>query len=107
MIHLSNDPTQAKGWFFGPWNSGVPVPIGFANAGIREPHYHQQMYEIYLVARGSSIIRVNDQVITLEAGDAIAVEPNETHTFLDHSDDYLHFVVQAPFVQGDKVNTDS
>ena len=107
MIHLSNDTTQAKGWFFGPWNSSVPIPVGFANAGIQELHYHQEMYEIYLVARGTSTIRVNDQTITLQAGDALAVEPTEAHTFLAHSDDYLHFVIQAPFVVHDKINLDS
>ena len=32
----------------------------------------------------------------------LIVEPGETHTFIDSSDDYLHFVIQAPFVKGDK-----
>ena len=31
----------------------------------------------------------------------LIVEPGETHTFIDSSDDYLHFVIQAPFVKGD------
>jgi hypothetical protein len=32
----------------------------------------------------------------------LIVEPGETHTFIDSSDDYLHFVIQAPFVKDDK-----
>lgn len=39
---------------------------------------------------------------SLQAGDLLVVEPGELHTFVDSSDDYLHFVVQAPFVNGDK-----
>jgi hypothetical protein len=37
-------------------------------------------------------------------GDMLVVEPGESHTFVGSSPDYLHFVVQAPFVTGDKVD---
>jgi hypothetical protein len=40
--------------------------------------------------------------VGLQAGDLLVVEPGEVHTFVDSSDDDLHFVVQAPFVEGDK-----
>ena len=102
MIHATIDPTQPKGWFLGPWNSAVPIPIGYANQGINEKHYHAQMYEVYLVAMGSSHVQVDDQEIALTAGDMLVVAPNEVHTFLDSSPDYLHFVLQAPFVAHDK-----
>lgn len=36
------------------------------------------------------------ETLTLEAGDVVAVEPGEAHTFLESSPDYLHFVVQVP-----------
>ncbi|MEM7112763.1 MAG: cupin domain-containing protein [Chloroflexota bacterium] len=103
MRLFSPDKEAAKGWFCGPWNSGVPVPIGYANEGIDLVHYHEKMYEIYLVAQGQSVIMIDDVEITLNAGDALVVEPNEVHTFISSSDDYLHFVVHAPFVKGDKV----
>jgi hypothetical protein len=32
----------------------------------------------------------------------LVVEPGEVHTFTASSEDYLHFVVQAPFVAGDR-----
>ena len=102
MIHHSAD-RQAKGWFFGPWNSLVPVSVGYANEGIDLLHYHEHMYEIYLVAQGSSTIIVNNREIHLKQGDAVALEPNEVHTFIESSEDYFHFVVQAPFIKGDKV----
>ena len=102
MIHLMNDELQRKGWLVGPWNSTVPVPIGYATAGVDEKHYHAQMYEIYLIAQGKSTIALNGQEVTLEAGQVFIVEPGEVHTFSHSTDDYLHFVIQVPFVTGDK-----
>jgi quercetin dioxygenase-like cupin family protein len=102
MIHLTPDPTHPKGWFTGPWNSAVPVAIGYANEGINLSHYHAQMYEIYLVAQGESVAIVNEQRITLKAKDVLVVEPGEVHTFVDSTDDYFHFVIQTPFIPSDK-----
>jgi mannose-6-phosphate isomerase-like protein (cupin superfamily) len=61
-----------------------------------------EMYEIYLVARGESTAMVDGEAVVLRAGDLLVVEPGEVHTFVTSSEDYLHFVVQAPFVAGDK-----
>ena len=57
--------------------------------------------EIYLVARGTSSIRVEHETVELREGDALIVEPGEAHTFLDSSGDYLHFVIHAPAVAGE------
>lgn len=102
MIFSAIDRAQAKGWLVGPWNSQVPVALGYANAGIPVQHYHAEMYEIYLVAKGTSTALVNGQAVHLQAGDMLVVEPNEVHTFTNSSPDYLHFVLQTPFVQNDK-----
>ena len=105
-MHLLSSPRdQAKGWLIGPWNSAVPLPIGYANAGIADQHYHQQMHEIYLVAQGSSVAIVDGQRVDLKAGDVLVVAPGEVHTFTASSADYFHFVVQTPFVAGDKVSS--
>lgn len=90
------DGSSDKGWCIGPWNSDLPIPVGYANAGIGEPHVHAGMFEIYLVARGTSVIRIEQESVGLAAGDVIVVEPAEAHTFLESSPDYLHFVIQAP-----------
>ncbi|GJM42968.1 MAG: hypothetical protein DHS20C20_32500 [Ardenticatenaceae bacterium] len=76
----------------------MPIPVGYANEGINELHHHSQMFEIYLVARGTSTAVVNQQPIQLLAGDILVVEPGEPHTFSQNSDDYFHFVIQTPFV---------
>jgi quercetin dioxygenase-like cupin family protein len=103
MLHLTPDESQPKGWYVGPWNSKVPIPVGYANEGIDESHYHVQMYEIYLVAQGQSTVVVENKKFTLQAGSILVVEPNEVHTFIDSSDDYFHFVIHTPFVKNDKV----
>ena len=103
MLHKTIETDKPKGWYIGPWNSDIPIPVGYANEGINEKHYHAQMYEIYLIAKGTSTAIVGKVTIPLQAGDMLVVEPGEVHTFFASSEDYLHFVVQAPFVQGDKV----
>jgi mannose-6-phosphate isomerase-like protein (cupin superfamily) len=100
------DPAAAKGWYVGPWNSDLPIAIGYANAGIDEPHVHAQMTEVYVVARGTSEIRVEQETITLHAGDMIIVEPGEAHTFLSNSPDYFHVVLHTPARSGDDARRD-
>lgn len=92
---------DAKGWFAGPWDSNLAISIGFANEGVDEPHVHSRITEIYLVARGSSSVRVGDETVELREGDALIVEPGEPHTFLGSSPNYLHFVVHAPGLAGE------
>jgi mannose-6-phosphate isomerase-like protein (cupin superfamily) len=73
---------------------------------VNQPHRHDQMSEIYLVARGESVARVAGESVRRGPGDMLVVEPGESHTFLSSSDDYLHLVVQAPFVPNDKTDLD-
>lgn len=89
-----------KGWYVGPWNSGLPLSIGYATQGFNEPHRHQRMNEVYMVARGTSTLRVRDQDLALSAGDIVVLEPGEPHTFLDSSPDYFHFVLHTPGLEG-------
>ena len=98
----SSIDTSGKGWLVGPWNSDLPIAIGFSDRGFDDPHCHDAMCELYLVARGTSTALVDGQVVVLSVGDLLVVERGEAHTFTSSSDDYLHFVVQAPFVPGDK-----
>jgi mannose-6-phosphate isomerase-like protein (cupin superfamily) len=90
------DPAIDKGWYAGPWNSSLPISIGYANAGIDLPHLHRQITEIYLIARGTAKLCVDNQTLIISAGDMILVQPGEAHTFLSSSPDYLHFVLHIP-----------
>ena len=100
--NLSSD----KGWLMGRWNSDLPISVGYANMGIDEPHLHTQISEIYLVARGTAHLRINQETFTLSSGDMILVEPGEAHTFLDSSPDYFHFVIHTPGMAGEQARTE-
>ncbi len=100
------DPSVSKGWYVGPWNSGLTVSVGYANEGIDEPHVHRRITEIYLVARGTSEMRVEQETITLEAGDMVVIEPGEAHTFLSSSPEYFHFVVHVPGLSAEEVRAE-
>jgi len=93
---------DAKGWLAGPWDGDLAVSVGFANEGVDEPHVHSRITEIYLVACGSSSVRVEGETVELRAGDVLIVEPGEAHTFLGSSEDYLHFVVHSPGLAGEE-----
>ena len=102
VIHLNADSNDPKGWYTGPWNSAVPAAVGYANEGINLEHFHAQMFEIYLVAQGESTAMVDGETVRLRARDVLVVEPGEVHTFTHSTPDYFHFVIQTPFVAGDK-----
>lgn len=90
-----------KGWYIGPWNSDLPISVGYTNKGVDEPHVHTKINEIYLVARGTAVIRIEQQSITFQPGDMLVVEPGEAHTFLASSPDYFHFVIHTPGLAGE------
>lgn len=94
-------PTVDKGWYAGPWDSNLAISVGYANQGIDEPHVHSQIAEIYLVACGTAQIRIEHETITLVAGDMLAIQPGEAHTFLSSSPDYFHFVIHTPGLAGE------
>ena len=83
MKFFEPDTKAAKGWFTGAWDSDLAVNVGYANAGVDEPHYHKTVTEVYLVACGNATIRIDGQDIRLAERSVAIVEPGEIHTFLD------------------------
>jgi mannose-6-phosphate isomerase-like protein (cupin superfamily) len=102
----TTDPALAKGWYWGPWNADLAISVGFANTGVDEPHLHRRMTEIYLIASGTAAMRVEAETVLLTAGQVIAIEPGEAHTFLGSSEDHFHFVIQVPGLQGAEARAD-
>lgn len=100
-MRLEHAAAADKGWAVGAWNSGLPLSIGYATRGIDEPHAHGQITEIYLVARGTAELRVEQTTVCLTAGDVLILEPGEAHTFLSSSPDYFHFVIHTPGLSGE------
>ena len=101
-----SDPNIVKGWNFGAWNADIDISVGFANEGVDEPHLHRQMTEIYLMARGTAVMRVEQETVALVQDDVVVIEPGEAHTFLSSSPDHFHFVIQTPGLTGDAAKAD-
>ncbi len=100
------DQETAKGWYLGPWNADLGISIGYANQGVDEPHLHRHMTEIYMMACGTTEMRVETESIVLREGQVIVIEPGEAHTFLSSSPDHFHFVLQVPGLAGQEARED-
>ena len=99
QIHHPQPPAPGygqKGWYVGTWNGTFPFPVGYAEAGIDDPHVHTRVTEVFLIARGRAELRVEGETVTVRQGDMVVVEPGEAHTFLSSTPDYLHFVIHLP-----------
>ena len=105
-MKIAHASAAAKGWCFGHWNSSLEVAVGYANEGIDDPHVHTRLAEVYLVARGTSVMRVEQETVELSSGDVIVIEPGEAHTFLSSSPDYFHFVVHTPGPTSDEARAE-
>ena len=106
MRVATTDLSIAKGWYWGPWNSSLGISVGFANTGVDEPHLHRRMTEIYLIARGTTWMRVETETVMLSEGQVIAIEPGEAHTFLSSPPDHFHFVIHTPGLESDAARAD-
>jgi mannose-6-phosphate isomerase-like protein (cupin superfamily) len=95
MRKLTASHTEPKGWLAGPWESELPIGIGFANDGIDAPHRHERATEVYLVAAGAAIAVVDGVEVPVVAGDVLIVEPHEVRSFRNATPDYRCFVVHA------------
>jgi mannose-6-phosphate isomerase-like protein (cupin superfamily) len=105
-MRLEKADVNAKGWLAGSWNSSLGISVGYANEGIDEPHVHSEITEIYLVARGRAVIRVEQESVELTSGDMLILEPGEAHTFLSSTPDYFHFVIHTMGLSGDRARNE-
>jgi mannose-6-phosphate isomerase-like protein (cupin superfamily) len=70
--------------------------------GIRQPfgHLHEEAEEVYVVIRGSGLFKLDDEIIEVEALDAIRVSPEVTRAF-EAGDNGLEVIVFGPRRDGD------
>lgn len=99
-------PYSKKGWYVGTWNGTFPFPVGYADREVDEPHLHTTITEVYLVAKGTSELRIEKETVALSEGDMIIVEPGEAHTFLSNSVEYFHFVFHYPGLTAEELKRD-
>ena len=67
--------------------SNLPKDSGF------QPHYHEDMQEIFIMLGGPVSMRVDEETVELQAGDAILIAPREVHEMKNVSDGDVEYVV--------------
>lgn len=89
----------------------VRTPLGAQQTGLthfrlrpgkRSPfsHRHRRAEEIYVILDGSGKIKLDDEVLEIQPGDAIRVAPDVARAF-EAGPDGLEFLAVGPHVPGD------
>lgn len=58
-----------------------------------QPHYHEDMQEVFIMLTGHVAMTVDGHVTELQAGDAIFIDPREVHAMKNLTDQDLQYVV--------------
>ncbi|OGG11670.1 hypothetical protein A2Z00_00045 [Candidatus Gottesmanbacteria bacterium RBG_13_45_10] len=58
-----------------------------------QAHYHEDMYEIYVIIKGSPVISIDNKKTTLYDGDAVIIEPKEVHEMYNPTDHPIPYIV--------------
>ena len=77
-----------------------------ANAGIgprHQPHYHQQSWEYYIVLQGAKTLQVEEELVTMEAGEILEVPPQVIHSLSNREAPYRGLTIRVPVTLDDKV----
>lgn len=70
--------------------------------GKRQPfgHVHDEAEEVYVIVRGSGLLKLDDEIIAVEPLDAIRVSPDVTRAF-EAGEDGLEVIAFGPRHEGD------
>jgi mannose-6-phosphate isomerase-like protein (cupin superfamily) len=70
--------------------------------GKRQPfgHNHEEAEEVYVIVRGTGLLKLDDEIIEVEALDAIRVSPEVTRAF-EAGDNGLEVIAFGPRRDGD------
>lgn len=78
-------------------NLGVTVIEADAGwEGMEHAHTSDEQEEVYVLLDGSAKLTVEDEVIDLEAGDAVRVDPEDSRMLLFEEDDSRMVIAGAP-----------
>ena len=65
----------------------VPAGKGF------QSHYHEDMFEIFIIMSGKAEMKIAGAVTILEGGDAVIVPPNSIHSMLAINNQDVDYIV--------------
>ena len=108
---LVETPAGKKGWLMGafleknhPCFSGI-VEVAWKELGpgtIDPKHIHKLAIEISVIIKGSQIVIVDGQHLTLKSGEYIIVSPFTPVEVLNAEEGTVVLVIKAPSIPGDK-----
>ncbi len=58
-----------------------------------QPHYHEDMQEVFVIIHGAAKMQVDSQTVDLNAGDAVIIEPREIHQMENESEQDVVYLV--------------
>lgn len=79
--HLLDGRIQMVNW------ARLPVGKSF------QPHYHEDMQEVFIILNGTVSMRVAGQECELNRGDAILIAPREKHQMTNTCDSNVDYIV--------------
>ena len=56
-------------------------------------HYHEDMQEVFVIINGTIRVNADGQQVELHGGDAILIDPRETHAMTNTCDEDVNYVV--------------
>jgi len=89
-IHFRRDELE-------PQNLGVTVVEATAGwEGKEHAHTSDEQEEVYLLLDGSAKLTIEDEIVDLEPGDAVQVDPHDSRMLLFEEDDSRMVIAGAP-----------
>ena len=58
-----------------------------------QPHYHEDMQEEFVLLRGIVAMKCGEQTVTMQVGDTVIVNPEETHQMQNVGDVVAEYIV--------------
>jgi mannose-6-phosphate isomerase-like protein (cupin superfamily) len=70
-------------------------------------HYHRESWEYYLALKGKKILQIEEELVTVNAGEIVEVPPRVRHNIYRREAPYEGFTIRVPIIaENDKVEDD-
>ena len=95
---------KKEGWHLAETDLPIQVGVKSADTPFGGRHLHKTMAEYFLLLQGRLRLQVNDEVLEMEQGDLILVEPGEAHQVVHASPDARLLLFMPAPIENDKVD---
>jgi mannose-6-phosphate isomerase-like protein (cupin superfamily) len=97
--------SQCDGWHLLRSDSLSVIQERMPPGTAEQMHYHNRAQQVFYILSGTATFELEEETVTVEAGQSIHVVPSGRHRILNNSDTEIHFlVISEPKSHGDRVN---